>query len=169
MPLSCWSARALGLLLSSAASLAVAQVDSSRLKVSRFVDEKTVELTSGRRASFVTRGERLGAWTLMEVIRAELPWLADGERIAVSDAVTRWGRVDFSIVSSVRRKSIAAQIHFPDAGLAAETRLRLRAPNERRIRSVTLNGRHWTQFDSNAEIIVIPARTAGTVAINVRY
>jgi hypothetical protein len=96
-------------------------------------------------------------------------WLADGNKVGVTGAVTKWGRIDFSIESRLRRKSIGAQVTFPEAGLASETRLRLRAPNEQRIKSVTMNGKRWERFDADNEVIVIPARVGGKVEIVARY
>lgn len=96
-------------------------------------------------------------------------WLEDGKKIGVSGATTRWGRVDYSIASSVSRRSVAATIVFPERGFAAETRLRLRVPNDMRLKSVTVNGKRWAQFDAASEVIVIPANTAGRVDIVARY
>jgi hypothetical protein len=97
-------------------------------------------------------------------------WLEDGRKISVSGATTQWGkRLDFSITSNIRRKSVAAQIVFPNEGLPAETRLRLRVPNEARMKSVTLNGARWNTFDPASESISVPAGTAGTVDIVAHY
>jgi hypothetical protein len=96
-------------------------------------------------------------------------WLEDGKKVAVSDAATRWGRIDFSIASNLRRKSVSARITFPEQGLTAETRLRLRTPGEVHLKSIMLNGRRWTQFDAANEIVIIPARTTGTIEIEARY
>jgi hypothetical protein len=96
-------------------------------------------------------------------------WLRDGRRIVVTDAPTRWGRVGFSIVSHAGTGAIKAQVRFPDAGLRAETRLRLRAYDNARMRSATLNGKPWTRFDPESEVVVLPAGTRGAVELEVRY
>ena len=96
-------------------------------------------------------------------------WLEDGKRIAVTGATTRWGRIDYAIDANVRRRSIATSIVFPDDGITAETRLRLRAPDEMRMKSVTVNGKRWTQFDAANEVVVIPARMGGRVNVVARY
>jgi len=96
-------------------------------------------------------------------------WLEDGKVTTVVDAPTRWGRIGFSIVSQVASDAITAQLALPVSGLRAETRLRLRAPDNARMKSVTLNGKDWTQFDAVSEVIVIPAGTAGAVHVTAHY
>jgi hypothetical protein len=96
-------------------------------------------------------------------------WLEDGKTTAVSGAVTKWGRVGFSVVSHINTGTIAAQIDFPTSGLKAPTILRLRAPGEMKLKSVILNGKAWTQFDTEAETINIPAGMAGIATLVAQY
>jgi hypothetical protein len=95
-------------------------------------------------------------------------WLEDAKRINVSAAPTRWGKIGFSIESHVASGEITAQLHLP-AGLKATTRLRLRAPQSKRLTAVTLNGKSWSQFDAQSEIITVPPGTGGEVRIVARY
>ncbi|HLA71029.1 MAG TPA: hypothetical protein VK624_05925 [Steroidobacteraceae bacterium] len=95
-------------------------------------------------------------------------WLEDGKVTWVWAAPTRWGRVSFDITSHARQRRIEARIARPEH-FSAETRLRLRAPAGARMKSVTLNGRAWNQFDAAGETIVIPAGTRGAVEIVARY
>lgn len=96
-------------------------------------------------------------------------WLTNGKRVAVKAARTTWGRIDFSIESHMKRKTITVKLQLPANGLSAETRLRLRAPNEVQIRSVVVNGKHSTQFDSVNETLSIAPRTGGELNIVVHY
>jgi hypothetical protein len=96
-------------------------------------------------------------------------WLEDGKTTAVSGAATKWGRVGFSVVSHVKAGTIAAQIEFPTSGFKAATVFRLRTPGEMKLKSVTLNGKTWTQFDAETETINIPAGMAGTVKLVAQY
>jgi hypothetical protein len=96
-------------------------------------------------------------------------WLEDGKTTAVSAAPTKWGRVGFSMVSHVKTGSIAAQIEFPNSGFAAATNLRLRTPGAAKMKSVTLNGKPWMQFDSENEIITIPPGMSGTLKLVAQY
>jgi hypothetical protein len=95
-------------------------------------------------------------------------WLEDGKHTSVADAPTRWGRIGYSIDSHVKEGSIVASVDLP-ASFPAVTKLRLRAPQDAKIKSVTLNGKSWTQFDAASETITIPAGTAGTVHLVAKY
>lgn len=96
-------------------------------------------------------------------------WLADGERTRVDDAPTRWGRVGFEIVSRLAHQRIDARVVLPEGGIAAQTRLRLRAGPNWRLRSVTLNGKPWRQFDAALEVVTLPAGLSGSLAIQAAY
>ncbi len=96
-------------------------------------------------------------------------WLEDGKTTTVKNAPTRWGRVGFSIVSHAKTGTIEARLQLPAAGLRAESQLRLRAPDDARMKSVTLDGNPWTRFDPASEVVVIPAGTRGAVNVVVRY
>jgi hypothetical protein len=96
-------------------------------------------------------------------------WLEDGKTTAVSAAPTKWGRVGFSMVSHVKTGTIAAQIELPNSSFTASTNLRLRAPGEVKMKSVTLNGKPWTQFNSESETITIPPGMSGTVKLVAQY
>ncbi|HVX67699.1 MAG TPA: hypothetical protein VHA11_13890 [Bryobacteraceae bacterium] len=96
-------------------------------------------------------------------------WLEDGKATTVAAAPTRWGRVGYSIVSKLSAGSVSVRVDLPAAGLAATTQIRLRVPGERKLTSVTLNGKDWKKFDPAQETISIPAGTAGVVRLVARY
>jgi hypothetical protein len=96
-------------------------------------------------------------------------WLENGKTTSVSAAPTRWGRVGYSVVSKLDEGTVTARVDFPAGGFAAATRLRLRVPGERKLESVTLNGKAWTKFDAAEETIAIPAGSAGTVRLVARF
>jgi hypothetical protein len=96
------------------------------------------------------------------------PWLEDGKSTSVSQAPTRWGRVGFSIVSHMKENSISAQVELPSS-FPAVTKFRLRTPDNAKLKSVTLNGKPWTQFSADDETITIPAGTSGTVNLVAQY
>jgi hypothetical protein len=95
-------------------------------------------------------------------------WLEDGKTTAVSDAPTRWGRVGFSVVSHLNEKTITATVSLPSS-FPAVTKLRLRVPGSAPLKSVTLNGRTWTQFSPAEETITIPAGMPGAMELIARY
>ena len=96
-------------------------------------------------------------------------WLEDGKVTRVTDAPTRWGRVSYTLESRVKRGTIQASLQLPPQGIPAETWLRLREPEARRMRVVTVNGQPWTRFDPARELVFLPAATGGSVEIVVSY
>jgi len=95
-------------------------------------------------------------------------WLADGKTVKVANAPTRWGRVSYSIASHLNDKKISAQIGLPTS-FSAETKLRVRAPNDARIVSVLLNGKPWTEFNADEETVTIPKNFSAKAKVNVSY
>jgi hypothetical protein len=96
-------------------------------------------------------------------------WLEDGKTTEVAAAPTRWGRVGYSIISKLNEGNIAVRVDLPSTGLAATTQVRLRVPGERKLKSVTLNGKAWTKFDPAQESIEVPAGSAGSVRLIAHY
>jgi hypothetical protein len=92
-------------------------------------------------------------------------WLLDGKTVSVLHAPTRWGGVDFDIDS--RGRLIKARVSLPEGGVAAVTKLRLRAAGP--MKSVTVNGKPWTSFDPTEETITLPAGQGGSLDLIARY
>jgi hypothetical protein len=95
-------------------------------------------------------------------------WLEDGKSIAVERAPTRWGRLSFKVTSQIVSGTIAIQLTLPP-GFAATTKLRLRAPKNAQLKSVTVNGKAWDQFDAGSETIMIPPIKALSVSVLAHY
>jgi hypothetical protein len=64
---------------------------------------------------------------------------------------------------------VETQLDLPAAPFAAPIKLRLRVPEGHEIRSVTMNGRPWTQFDAQQETVTLPAKLSGKVSLTVSY
>ncbi len=96
-------------------------------------------------------------------------WFGEGQQIAVRDAATRFGRVSYEVVSQWEKHRLAVRVQLPEQGLGAELRVRLRAPEARRIRSVTLDAKPWRRYDAAGEYVVLPAGLAGEQRLLVSY
>ncbi len=99
-------------------------------------------------------------------------WLTDGKRISVRGAPTRFGPVSYVIRSHVVAANatngvdggfVEATIDPPARRSPARIVLRLRHPEGRPIRSVTIDGHADTQFDPAGGLIVLPASRLRTV------
>ena len=95
-------------------------------------------------------------------------WLKDGLVVAITNAPTRFGPVSYRIVSHVSQGYIEANIQPPDRTLPKTLVLRLRHPDGKPLRSVTINHRSSRQFDIAKECILIkPA--VGSISVTARY
>jgi hypothetical protein len=82
-------------------------------------------------------------------------WLKDGLVVAVAQAPTRFGPVSYRITSHVKDGCIVATIEPPTRALPDALVLRLRHPDGKRIRSVTVNGKRHRRFDPVKECITL--------------
>jgi hypothetical protein len=76
-------------------------------------------------------------------------WLEQGKRIAVKNASTHFGTMDYEIVSDVDHGKIMATVKMPSRKLPEAVLLRLRHPSAAAIKSVTVNGKLWNHFDGD--------------------
>ena len=83
-------------------------------------------------------------------------WLEDGKSITIKDAPTRWGRTNFSIRSNIHAQRVTAEVDLPRT-FAATVKLRFRVSENLALKSVTLNGKAWSNFDPKSGTITIPA------------
>jgi hypothetical protein len=101
------------------------------------------------RTMFVTeRGDEL--WLAPFVTNH---WLKDGMKVAVRNAPTRFGKVSYTIQSAAAKGAIEAVVQLPPQVSARKVVLRLRHPDGKPIRSVTVQGKPYTDFDPKKETI----------------
>jgi hypothetical protein len=96
-------------------------------------------------------------------------WLENGKEIEVSRAPTYFGNVSFHIQSRSDSGTISASVNLAQAGSPAVLLLRLRHPENKTIRAVTVNGQPWQDFDVSKEWVRIKQPTKGRYEISARY
>ncbi|MBL9136463.1 MAG: hypothetical protein JNK85_11370 [Verrucomicrobiales bacterium] len=96
-------------------------------------------------------------------------WLADGQHIEVQRAPTYFGEINFRIDSAANAGRLKATVKFDDTRRPSTLCVRLRHPAKQLIRSVTVNGRRWTDFDPAKEWVQIPAPRAARYEIVASY
>ncbi|MFI4911941.1 MAG: NPCBM/NEW2 domain-containing protein [Sedimentisphaeraceae bacterium JB056] len=82
-------------------------------------------------------------------------WMQDGMRIAVNDLPTKFGEVSFEIKSEVEKGYVEAVISSPERTKPKSIVLRLRHPQQKQMKFVTVNGKFCSDFDTDKEIIRI--------------
>ncbi|MGH7489909.1 MAG: hypothetical protein ACREMY_30525, partial [bacterium] len=82
-------------------------------------------------------------------------WLADGKQIEVERCPTYYGNLSMTIASEANTGRITASVAMQGGTHPTELIVRLRHPEGKPIRSVSVNGRPWTEFDVAKEWIRI--------------
>ena len=96
-------------------------------------------------------------------------WLADGKRVRVERAPTYYGPVSFTMESRVASDEIAATITPPSRERPKALLVRLRHPQKKPLKSVTVNGQAWSAFDARKEWVRIAAPTELRYEVVARY
>jgi hypothetical protein len=110
----------------------------------------------------------LGNDTLMIGQAIPRKWLEENKKIEVKNAPTYFGNVSFSIDGLNHENEIHASLDLTDHYSIGQLLVRFRHPTGKLIKSVTVNGRTWKNFDAKKEYIIIPA-PAGKYMISAKY
>jgi len=95
-------------------------------------------------------------------------WLEPGKKISVRNAPTYFGTAAYEIVSDLDRGAIAATIAIPARRPPRTVLLRLRHPQQKPIKRVTVNGQAWGEFDPVKEVVHLHD-LRGTASVAVVY
>ncbi len=97
-------------------------------------------------------------------------WFEEGKEIISKHVVTSFGEISYRTVSKIASEGlIVCKLELPERGLEADILLRLRPPNNFRIKKVEINNELWEKFDTEAEVVIIPKGTTGKKEIRVYY
>lgn len=96
-------------------------------------------------------------------------WLEDGKRIEVRGAPTRFGPLSATLVNTTAGKQLEATVEMPGRTHPSNLLVRFRHPQGKQIRSVTVNGRNWTDFDAAKDWVRIPAPSERSYSIIASY
>jgi hypothetical protein len=84
-------------------------------------------------------------------------WLKDGLTVAVTNVPTQFGPASYRIASRVKKGFIEAHIEPPTRSAPKAIVLRLRHPEGKPIKKVTVNGKRHKNFDAQRETITLPS------------
>jgi len=104
--------------------------------------------------------------TLMQA--APRAWLENGKRIAVSNAPTWFGNVSYQVQSSAAAGRIQATVELQAREAANSVLLRIRHPQGKPMKDVTVNGKEWKDFDAQKEWVKLRG-AAGKYDVVVTY
>jgi hypothetical protein len=80
-------------------------------------------------------------------------WLEQGKKITVKNAPTCFGTLAYEIVSDVDNGKIAATVELPSRNPPKSVIVRFRHPKAVPIKSATVDGKPWSEFDPAKEIV----------------
>ena len=95
-------------------------------------------------------------------------WLEQGKKISIKNAPTYFGTLAYEIVSDTDNGKITATFEIPSRKSPKSVKVRFRHPKAKPIKSVTVNGKRWTEFDKDKELIELTGLT-GKVVVTARY
>jgi hypothetical protein len=93
-------------------------------------------------------------------------WLEKGKKVMVRNVPTRWGRLAYDLEAAAGETT--AELVLPEK-MPSITKFRMRRKNQRRIKSVTVNGKDWSDFDADSETVSLPSGTGGQIKLIARY
>jgi len=91
-------------------------------------------------------------------------WMADGQSVSVRNAPTQFGPVSYEIRSAAAKGALEATVEPPSRNPPVALSVRLRHPEGKPMRSVTVNGAPHRDFDPEKEIVRLkpaPSAAAG--------
>jgi hypothetical protein len=106
--------------------------------------------------------------TLVLMQAAPRAWLEEGKRIAVKRAPTWVGNVSYEVRSAAASGKIHASVELNAREKGASLLLRIRHPEGKPMRRVTVNGKAWTDFDVQKEWVKIP-EVSGKYEVEAEY
>jgi hypothetical protein len=95
-------------------------------------------------------------------------WLEPGKIIKLYNVTTIFGNVSYELRSGTMSNTIEASINLPENISADKVKLFVRAPFEKPIKSVQINGKEWNNWDPYTDAIVLPKQSK-TIDVLVSY
>jgi hypothetical protein len=95
-------------------------------------------------------------------------WMKDGMKVAVRNAPTRFGKVSYAITSAAGAGHIDAVIEPHGQLSARRIVIRLRHPDGKPMRAVTVGGKPHKDFDPQKETVTL-APPAGPITVRAQY
>lgn len=113
--------------------------------------------------------ELAGEGTLFVGQAVPRAWLADGQRVLVAGAPTRFGPVNLSFASDAASERITARVEFLSDRRPDTLIVRLRHPDRQPLGAATVNGADAEHVDAGREWVRIPRPTSTRYEVVGRY
>lgn len=87
-------------------------------------------------------------------------WVGSGKEIRIDQAPTRWGRVNYRLLTDISAKKATARVELARPGEPKEIQVKLRLPSENVLQSVTVNGAPTTLGGPQKDTVIIQTGSA---------
>ena len=111
---------------------------------------------------------REDAGTLYLLDATPRQWLEDGKSVEITSAPSYFGPVTLKVTSRAGQGEIHCELRLPENAPCDQVFLRLRHPTSATLKSVTIDGKPWSDFDAKRERIRLP-KSASKVVLVARY
>lgn len=82
-------------------------------------------------------------------------WVGSGKEIRIDQTPTRWGRVNFNLLTNSATKKVVARVELERAGGPKELHVKLRVPVENAVQSVSVNGKSLPLGGPHNDTVII--------------
>jgi hypothetical protein len=96
-------------------------------------------------------------------------WLTSGKNIGIERAATHFGVLTFKLKSFTDSGKITAIFYPPERNDPRTIYLRIRHPESKPIKGVTLNGKPYDKFDAEKEWVILPGSVRGIQEVVAEY
>ena len=96
-------------------------------------------------------------------------WLENGKRVIVKNAPTYFGPLSYIMESNAVKNQITAALNLSDRNPPQKLIVRFRHPEAKPIRSVTVNGASWDDFNKEKEYITINKPVGAQYRVTANY
>lgn len=93
-------------------------------------------------------------------------WLEPGKRIELNGVCTKFGKYSYCLKQGTEASTIIADITLPEN--SPKTLFFVRAPFQKPIRAVKINGQEWLDWDASQSVITLPQKS-GAIHLHVTY
>lgn len=111
----------------------------------------------------------LGGDTLIIGQAVPREWLQKGKQIEVKNAPSYFGPVSFTMEGESDQHQLTATVQLAKRNPPKELLVRFRHPDDKQIRSVTVNGKAWKDYDVKKEHIKIPLPQGDKFIVTATY
>jgi hypothetical protein len=97
-------------------------------------------------------------------------WMNDGQKIRFTNGVTKAAKLDLDVESRIQTGTLAVRtnIHRLRHGELHTIKLRVPHPKRMKMNQVRIDGKNWTKFDPDREIVEFPPKS-GMSEVQILY